>query len=224
MVPTIGMTRHLDGLFSLPAEEQDGPSRAPTPSPPRDADPTPMPCPESQNYFSPRVPTPSPPIDVDPLDHLLRAIDAADLIEQASITKFISWRPARSLESSMTSSVSPASSSSDISGPMPTVARVQGGGEWEAGLSRRVAQRREVHHVHRGRTRRRPSRSPERPPCHPLFPKSAPKTASVGLTALAESIFKPVRAIWDGQRGWTKAVFVCTVAVAIGLGYWVRSR
>ncbi|OCF37817.1 hypothetical protein I316_00041 [Kwoniella heveanensis BCC8398] len=43
----------------------------------------------------------------------------------------------------MTSSMTSASSSYGTGGPMPTVARAQGGGEWEATLSRRVAQRRE---------------------------------------------------------------------------------
>lgn len=213
---------HVDGLFTLPEEDLEA-SRVRTPSPPQDADPTPMPSAETLNYFE-REPTPSPPMDVDPIDLLIRAIDSAELIQEASITKFISWRPARSLESSMTSSVSPASSSSDISRPMPTVARAQRAGEWEAGLSRRVAQRKEVHHVHRGRVRRRVSRSPERPPCHPLFPKASPKTASVGLNALAESFFRPLRMMWDGQRVWNRAVLACAVAVAVGVGYWARAR
>lgn len=224
----------MEGLLTLPDEEYEAESsRAPTPSPPRDADPTPMPACESPSYFAAREPSAQPPIEVDPVQFLIRCIDSAALIEQASTTKFIAWRPARtleppiparSLESSITSSDSPASSASDIGGPMPTVARAQGGGEWEAGLSRRVARRKEVLHVHRGRVRRRTSGSPERPPCHPLFPKAAPKTASVGLTGLAESFFNPARTLWEGQRGWKRAAIFCAVAVAVGWGCWAKSR
>ncbi|WWD18965.1 hypothetical protein CI109_103422 [Kwoniella shandongensis] len=43
----------------------------------------------------------------------------------------------------VTTSSSMTSASSSSYGPMPTVARAQGGGEWEATLSRRIAQRRE---------------------------------------------------------------------------------
>jgi len=229
IVPTLSTDKRIEGLFALPAEEMEAESsRAGTPSPSRDSEPTPMSIDETLNYFTLREPTP--PMEIDPVDLLIRSIDSAVLIQQASTAKFFSWRPQpqpqRSLESSITSSVSPASSTSDISGhgPMPTVARAQGGGEWEAGLSRRVAQRKDLHHVHRGRTRRRPSRSPGRQPCTPLFPKSAPKTASVGLSALAESIFKPMRAMWDGQKGWKRTLLICTVTLAVGWRCWARAR
>ncbi|WVF72673.1 hypothetical protein IAT40_007491 [Kwoniella sp. CBS 6097] len=59
----------------------------------------------------------------------------------------------------MTSSMTSASSSYGTGGPMPTVARAQGGGEWEATLSRRVAQRRESV-LSRDRERERARASP----------------------------------------------------------------
>lgn len=71
-----------------------------------------------------------------------------------STTSFIAWRyspsgpPSPSATpisvSASASAYASASSSYGFGGnPMPTVARAQGGGEWEANLSRRVAQRRE---------------------------------------------------------------------------------
>ena len=217
----------MDGLFALPKEGAEEPSGAPTPASPRDAEPTPMPSSECGTYFAPREISPNPPVEIDPVELLIRAIDSAALVQHASTAKFISWRRLnRSLESSITSSMSPTSSSSDISGPvpMPTVARAQGGGEWEAGLSRRVAQRKEVHHIYRGRMRRRTSRSPEKPACHPLFPQSASKTTSTGLSRLKDSIFKPMTAMWTGQTGWKKAVLICAVVAVVGWSCWGRFR
>ncbi|ODO06631.1 hypothetical protein I350_03988 [Cryptococcus amylolentus CBS 6273] len=69
-------------------------------------------------------------------------------LAERSTTSFLTWRRSpylstpTSSRASYPTSPSP-SASSYYAGAMPTVARAQGGGEWEATLSRRVAQRRE---------------------------------------------------------------------------------
>lgn len=84
--------------------------------------------------------------------HFIHALSHLPEVQQASIAKFLTWRPTRPiLEIDMASSqISQTSQTSHSSGgmgvegaPMPTVARAQGGGEWEANLSRRLAKRRQ---------------------------------------------------------------------------------
>ena len=120
IVPTIGANKHIEGLFRLLADEEEGESsRAATPSPSRDTGPTPMLSNETHNYFASREPIP--PIDFNPIDLLIRSIDSATLIQNASTAKFISWRPQRSLESSITSSASRVTSETDLSSNLPKV-------------------------------------------------------------------------------------------------------
>lgn len=82
--------------------------------------------------------------------HFIHALSYLPEIQQASITKFLTWRPTHlrsevDMASSQTSQTSQTSHSSGgvEAAPMPTVARAQGGGEWEANLSRRIAKRRQ---------------------------------------------------------------------------------
>ena len=205
-------SKDLDpALFDLPDLSAGMTSHAPSPSPPRvdDSEPTPMPQLDTASYFAPLSPPPPSP---NPIDMLCNILDSIPIVQTASTAKFLAWRPARSLESSITSSASPVSSSFE-GNVMPTVARAQGGGEWEASLSRRIAkqhQRRQRRHV-------------ERRPCgKPLFPTSS---GSVGLSDLVENAFKPLRAAWAGNKGWRRAAVVCAVAMAVGWGCWAaRSR
>lgn len=111
--------------------------------------PTPRPSDSSQSegagYFA-STPSPSPSTDVDQFIHALSHLHE---IQQASVATFLSWRPSHPLaepeaEADLASSLTSHSSGVEgEAGVMPTVARAQGGGEWEAGLSRRLAKRRQ---------------------------------------------------------------------------------
>lgn len=82
---------------------------------------------------------------------IIRALDNNET-RTASVSRFLAWRPPSldSSDSSLDSVGPPASASalgaSGLDAPvlMPTVARAQGGAEWEAALSRRIAKRREL--------------------------------------------------------------------------------
>lgn len=220
IVPLASCQTNQSGLFFAPGFplvfER---SRLPK-TPPQPDDPTPMPQDESEGYFSPHSPARSPrDSSTDHLPLLLALLESIPHINSASTSKFISWR-SHQLHSSY--STSPTSSSYGA-GPMPTVARAQGGGEWEATLSRRIARRREVADgtlkPARPRTRkRRTSRSQERT-YHPIFPRSALPdkriTSSLGLTDLVETTFSGVKARWH----WG-LVAVFAVAVGVGIGFW----
>lgn len=180
-----------------------------------------------------------------------RILDDPHRVRSASASTFLSWRPTANstidslptVPPTQTSSLtadttSPASSNYDVGGvPMPTVARAVGGGEWEATLSRRLAQRREVDaSVHRsargarararGR-RRRSSHSPPhgaKEPCAPLFPRHRAAAASVGLADLVEGVFGGVKHVL-ARTPWSRVVMACAVAIAVGCGIWaVRVR
>jgi hypothetical protein len=235
-------TDHSLPLFTLEH------SRAPTPSPPKLDEPTPMPMSrvESSSYFIGAHDT-SNDASGDTTQVRVRLVlsllDEAPSIMSASTSKFLAWRPESAsfapLEASQSSfgSSTPASASSAFdmgSAPMPTVARAQGGGEWEANLSRRIAKRREsdefVRGIRaRGRGRRRSSNmrrdKDKKASCAPLFPKipgtgSKSHLHSLGLRELVEKTFAPVRGLF-GKRGWTGVVLV---AVAVAVGTWWVSR
>ncbi|KAL1408725.1 hypothetical protein Q8F55_005538 [Vanrija albida] len=179
-----------------------------------------------------------------------RILDDPQRVRTASAATFLAWRPGGSTidslptvpptqASSLTAdTTSPASSNYDVGGvPMPTVARAVGGGEWEATLSRRLAQRREVdasvHRSSRGARarargrRRRSSHSPPhgaKEPCAPLFPRHRATAASVGLTDLLDGVFGGVKHVL-ARTPWSRVVMACAVALAVGCGIWaVRVR
>lgn len=179
-------------------------------------DPTPLARVESSSYFShpisdptltPISPIPETPLSptIHPLSTirtLTMALESSSEIVSASVDRFLSWRPA-SLDSS-NESLGTASAETASSGPtgltegdvqpMPTVVRAQGGGEWEAGLSRRVAKRRESGAAiiagaasgkaaeERGGARRRRSKGM----------KDAPAGSTSRSTADAPPLFPPV--------------------------------
>lgn len=220
IVPVASPHSSQTGLFaSLNLAARVDTLRRQTPSPPHLDDPTPMPHDQSSEYFAPHDSAPSPPdLTADHLPVLLALLSSGPQIHSASTSKFISWR-SHQLQSSY--STSPTSSSYEA-GPMPTVARAQGGAEWEATLSRRIARRREVtdgaSKPTRGRARKRgTSRSQERV-YHPLFPRKGLPVrgiTSVGLSDLMESVFSGVKTPW---RWGLVAAFA--IAVGVGVGFW----
>ena len=199
-------------------------------SPIRMNDPTPMPAdhPASSYFENPAHSTKQ----NQSVDALLAMLDDLGSIEEGSSTAFLSYRPniiksrgssPMSLEASMTSADSgpysgaySSSSGMDARPIMPTVARASGGGEWEAGLSRRVAahlQRREREDKKgrrgqgRGQTRGRRRKSEEersRTRCPPLFPVR-PTHSSGGLSDagwISSSLFGNIRDFWAKWYGW----------------------
>ena len=151
-------------------------------------DPTPMASAQSAtSYFptSPVEPEPTQQIAHDIIDLLSKLPE----VESRSVDAYLAHRTrmteraTSSLEASITSAdssnpFSPHSAHSGTSSdpaPMPTVARVSGGGEWEAGLSRREALhlRRREWSERASRERWRSGRPTRRRACTPpLFPGS----------------------------------------------------
>jgi hypothetical protein len=184
----------------------------------------------------------------DPYDPVLgtvalleRLIDHPARVRASSTAAFFEWRPSPlpnlTTATPLTGpSTSPASSTFEGAGPMPTVARAQGGGEWEATLSRRLAHRRELDAAAaaasavvprgarrgRGARRRRSHSPPSKMPCPtPLFPRR-PAAVSLGLADLLDAAFAPVRRV---VRSPWNVVFACALAVAVGCGIWaVRAQ
>lgn len=123
---------------------------------------TPMPHTEGSSYFQQPLsarPSTSPIQEseassetaehISSIQAVLAALDSPDNLVMKSVDRFLAWRPAP-LDSSDSSLGTTSAGTSGAAGldrefpPMPTVARAQGGGEWEAGLSRRIAKRRET--------------------------------------------------------------------------------
>jgi hypothetical protein len=123
---------------------------------------------------------------------------------------------------------------------MPTLARAQGGGEWEANLSRRLAKRRqsqphsqsnshcEVSHSKRGKrksTTSRPVKAKEKEACGPLFPFRSsssssdpiPGKAGIGIGDLVEKTFGGLRRRWR----WG-LVAAAAVALVVGWNWSIR--
>jgi hypothetical protein len=175
---------------------------------------------------------------------LMNVLHDSDSIQRASSDKFLSWRSANRHRSQSSSQTSTHESSSIDSyeaeaAAMPTVARAQGGGEWEAGLSRRLAKRRQsdglgqsrasAHHT-RGTGKRRstvtpnpklrPHKENEKESCGPLFPShsrpgrlSGDSYSRVGLGELVEKTFGGMR------RRWRWGIVAAAVALVVGWNY-----
>lgn len=162
-----------------------------------------------------------------------------------STAYFLAWR--YSLNGPSSTATSPISVSASASAyasasssycfggnPMPTVARAQGGGEWEANLSRRVAQRRESEGRSVGlsglgsgrgkgstfkarprRRRRSLEKAEQEKACQSLFPKipsstssysqGKPRGNSLGIGWLVEKTFGiGVESVKGMQTWWAK--------------------
>lgn len=220
-------------LLSLSSVTESG--RSPTPSPHGEADPTPMLRAESQSYFERdnAQPTGS---SVTPDCNALRAVlKNLGAIQSASTVSFLDWRPPLPLESSVSSLAASHGSASTMesgSAPMPLVARAQGGGEWEASLSRRVAKRRESGTAtYRSKGRRRSPtlsriNSTGEKDCGPdLFPKAngGSKPSRPSLFEMAAETFGPFFGAIKGTAWvWRRTLVSCAVVLAVGtLGYGV---
>ncbi|KAK6910595.1 hypothetical protein I203_104627 [Kwoniella mangroviensis CBS 8507] len=233
----------------------------------------------ASGYFAPRSYTPSPAsspglsgefgIDMQAVSQIISILHDPTGCMDRSIDTFLSWRstlthrttdhltsPVPSLYGDMTGQgqgertmASSLTSTSSGVGAMPTVARAQGGGEWEATLSRRVAQRRESDSSRcirdksigmgtsnlRGKGRRK--RSLEKIPkvvekekdcLPPLFPrKSTSKSKGVsdkglGVNDMVEKTFF-LRSVKKWTRGW-RGLLVVGLVVAVGYGCWISKK
>jgi len=202
---------------------------SPLDSPHAIPDPTPRPGVEGLSYFPSQDDQP----DSDLVSQLISTLQSPDKVQSASTTKFLSWRQSRRDLSSSQASTSHShehshESSSYEAAPMPTLARAQGGGEWEATLSRRLANRRQSHSQHpteeaskRGRRRStasRPKVPKAKESCGPLFPFSSspnssdPKGVGLGISELMEKTFGEIRKRW-------KWGLVAAAAVALVVGW-----
>jgi len=192
-------------------------------------DPTPRPGVEGLSYFPSQDDQPH----SDLVSQLIGALQSPDKVQSASTTRFLSWRQSRRDLSSSQTSTSHShehshESSSYEAAPMPTLARAQGGGEWEATLSRRLANRRQSHSQSptedsskRGRRRStasRPKAPKAKESCGPLFPFSSspnssdPKGVGLGISELMEKTFGEIRKRW-------KWGLVAAAAVALVVGW-----
>ncbi|EIW67335.1 hypothetical protein M231_02522 [Tremella mesenterica] len=217
-VPTMSQTLDSPSFFHLPSSPQTH-----TVSPP---DPTPRPSTVSPSinnpsgYFGPRPSTST------VVTQLISLIDHTPLVRSHSTASFLSWRPSlrptqiRHMEASFTSE-----SSRDV-GIVPTLVHLGASGEWEATLSRRMAQRREAdssREIRGGKhVRGRPkvTKTERHKPCHPLFPPQSSSTESgLGWSRKIQDTFEGVRG-WVGVSG--KWGWVCAVVVVVGAGWWMR--
>jgi len=98
---------------------------------------------------------------------------------------------------------------------MPTVARIQGGKEWEASLSRRIARTRRLSRSKKGRESCNPGFGP-------LFPG---KGSGKGISDVGLGSVRDFKAKWTMSRwGSWGVVGVAALVVAVGLGFWARSK
>jgi hypothetical protein len=218
IVPIIQSAR---GSLEIPESPLDSPHAIP--------DPTPRPGVEGLSYF----PSQDDRSHSDLVSRLIDTLKSPDKVQSASTAKFLSWRQSRRDLSSSRTSTSHSQehsheSSSYEAAPMPTLARVQGGGEWEANLSRRLANRRQSHSQpptedtsKRGRRRStasRPKVPKAKESCGPLFPFSSnpnssdPKGVGLGISELMEKTFGEIRKRW-------KWGLVAAAAVALVVGW-----
>ncbi|WVN90179.1 uncharacterized protein L203_105415 [Cryptococcus depauperatus CBS 7841] len=194
----------------------------------------------------------------DEAEGLLHAIESSHFWIEECTSSFLIWRQRKaSTSSSMNSpSTSPSASLSAsqssaygwgayggiYGGPMPTVARAQGGGEWEANLSRRVAIRRETidaaGHASsvkaRPKKRRRSFDKYEKDKCPSLFPRTFHidkdgKEKNWNFITLFQRTFacgqdgKGIRRWWNRRGVWKWSVVLGVVVVA-GWGFWAKGQ
>jgi len=203
---------------SSPVERASSPLASPHAIP----DPTPRPGVEGLSYF----PSQSTGGNSSLISHLINTLQSPVQVQSASTAKFLSWRQSRrDLSSNHTSTSHSHESSSCEAAPMPTIARAQGGGEWEANLSRRLANRRQSFlspdESKRGRRRSTASRPKAskgigKESCGPLFPfpsssgSSDPSGVGVGISELVEKTFGELR------RRWKWGLVAAAVALVVG--------
>ncbi|WWC71681.1 uncharacterized protein I206_105639 [Kwoniella pini CBS 10737] len=205
------------------------------------------------------------------VQHLLDIVNAPAALTDESINAFLLWRSSQVAshredqqylsrqsicdetrqgilagERTMTSSITSASSGV---GAMPTVARAQGGGEWEATLSRRVAQRREsdsnrdrnstslrgssstngMKNV--GRIRRKKSSEKlnklnnstdkSHSSLFPTYPSKGISEKGLGIDKLMNKTF--VKSVRRWTQGW-RGLLVVGLVVAVGCGWWISKK
>jgi hypothetical protein len=208
-------------------------ARARTPSP-GEPDPTPMPNSQSEYFSSESRSTSDDLVDVISL----MVQDPSNAISKSS-EHFLEWRSVHQREAaarpasrrSVSKSRTAISSSASSLEGMPTVARAQGGGEWEASLSRRVASRRDPP--------RRHSIHPHHHHHHqPLFPRGVTSVGLSGWFDFLGGIFAPLKLIKRPvmkKRGddedkpyrrrrrspWRGIWVTCAALVAVGMTIWV---
>ncbi|WVQ74825.1 hypothetical protein IAR50_004432 [Cryptococcus sp. DSM 104548] len=190
--------------FTLPAHEQ-------AESDEESCSPTPSDSVKSYSVSDSILPKLSPQVEL-----LLSLFDTPQNLSERSTASFLAWRHSpyssatNSSHTSYPTSPSP-SASSYYAGAMPTVARAQGGGEWEATLSRRVAQRRESgdavmgkggkeHLKVKGQRKRRRSMDKgmgQSDYYHALFPRVP--SSSTGKKETLSSIVRKALAEWKGR-------------------------
>lgn len=261
-------------------QTESSPVTAPAQSPPHSMDdPTPMPQTESSSYFThpitsahPISPVPeAPPLPAHisgSVQALQTALDSPSTLS-ASIDHFLAWRPAPSAsdleasDSSLDNSSKGTGTGTSSSGAAgldgdaqmePTVGRAQGGVEWEAGLSRRVAKRREsgagtkaVEKTTTTSKRRRSKGARDgasalggvRPmESIPLFPPTASSRPTAdersgrGLSSpeaglglgVRGMLEKTFRPLREGLRGWKRVLVVAAIMGVVGWGWWAGGR
>ena len=203
---------------SSPVERASSPLKSPHAIP----DPTPRPGVEGLSYF----PSQSTGGNSSLISQLINTLQPPGQVQPASTAKFLSWRQSRrDLSSHHTSTSHSHESSSCEAAPMPTIARAQGGGEWEANLSRRLANRRQSFlspdESKRGRRRSTASRPKAskgigKESCGPLFPfpsssgSSDPSGVGLGISELVEKTFGELR------RRWKWGLVAAAVALVVG--------
>lgn len=234
--------------ITIPDQTRSPPtSKSPLMSPHAIPEPTPRPGFEGLSYFADHEPHTSSFVN-DLVAELINTLQYPDKVQIASTAKFLAWRQSRrDLASSHTSHSHSHSHESSASGevaPMPTLARAQGGGEWEANLSRRLAQRRQsqtqsgAHPDQPSSTkrgRRRGSTATSRPikpkglpkgkeSCGPLFPSSNTGAQGEGLPsgkgiAGVGVLGELVEKTFGGLRRRWKWGLVAAAAVALVVGW-----
>jgi hypothetical protein len=224
-------------------------SQSPLMSPHAIPDPTPRPGVEGLSYFATHEPHADSAID-DLVSQLINTLEYPDKVQSASTAKFLTWRKSRrdlaSSHASHSHSHSQESSASGEVAPMPTLARAQGGGEWEANLSRRLAQRRQsqshsqpnshsdqASNPKQGRRRgstatsARPTKSRGTPKgkesCGPLFPSVNGQGEEVpsgkGIAGVGVGLGELVEKTFGGLRRRWKWGLVAAAAVALVVGW-----
>jgi hypothetical protein len=234
LVPLLSTSRE-DLIIPAPATEgiETYDSTSPPHSPHTVPDPTPMPGVEGLSYF-PSTDSPLLSSVYSPLiDQLLSAIHSPNDAQKQSTDMFLAWHSARRDLGSSHTSISHESSVGSYEAAMPTVARAQGGGEWEANLSRRLAKRKQSitapaadarddsrsQTVSKQKVPKQKERGNEKQACGPLFPFSTPRESGGGGRSVGLGINELVEKTFGGLRRRWKWGLVAAAAVALVVGW-----